>query len=303
MTDLSARIRESFLREGLQALSEPLPLAARVEIADRLIHSGVDAVEITSYVPERYTSQFADRADLLSAIERSSAVQLAAFVPNRRGFELARADKDRGCGVDAIGLIVSSSEEHNRQNLRRSSDEAMGAIADVVTPAREAGFKVFCYVSAAFGYARELDTRNEARDTVRRLSDLGCDEIVLSDTTGVATADSVRAVLGDVHLSKDMLQLHMHNHHLLALSNCLEGWSLGVRGFDATLGGVGGYPQALARKAPVLSQGGNTEVLALLYSLESLGANTSHIDVAVLRQALEYVSTLESVRQWSRGRC
>jgi len=300
---MRAVIRESLLREGIQALDLPIALDDRVAIANRLVASKVDYVEVTAYVPPLFTSQFDGRVELLRRIERGPGTKLAAFVPNQRGFDDALDDRERGHGVDALGLIVSASETHNVRNLRRGTEEALQSIGELAPAASAAGFEVFCYLSAAFGYAEPLDTADRVPSLASTLYELGCEVVVLSDTTGVADRATVRSTVESIGLPRERLFLHMHNHRLRALSNSLAGWDLGVRGFDGTVGGVGGYPQKLASDAPVLSQGGNVDTLALIHGLAARGAEVDQIDVSQLEAALEQVTRLAAVEAWSTERC
>ena len=262
----------------------------------------MDYVEITSYVPSTYTDHFADRVELLRAIDRRASTRLAALVPNRIGLEHAERDRADGHGVDAVGLIVSASHHHSLLNLRRSVDEALAEAELVAQRATAAGFHVYCYLSTAFGYQKALDTRSEVRRIAHRLSDMGVGEIVLSDTTGVAMRSSVHQVLADIELPPERLFLHMHNHMGLALTNCVAAWRAGVNGFDATLGGVGGYPSSLAKNSRLLDHGGNVDTVSLLKALSADGGLLDHIDVEKLADAMEFLSSVEEVKAWSRRR-
>ncbi|NED85232.1 hydroxymethylglutaryl-CoA lyase, partial [Streptomyces sp. SID11233] len=96
---------------------------------------------------------------------------------------------------------------------------------------------------------------------------MGCDELSLGDTIGVATAGHVRALLtalaeADVPLAT--LGVHFHDTYGQALANTLEALRCGVTTVDASAGGLGGCP--FARSAT-----GNLATEDLVWMLRGLG--------------------------------
>jgi hydroxymethylglutaryl-CoA lyase len=73
---------------------------------------------------------------------------------------------------------------------------------------------------------------------------MGCYEVSLGDTTGTGTPASVRAVLEEVCKEIDPSRLagHFHDTNGTALANIFTALDMGLRSFDASVGGLGGCP-------------------------------------------------------------
>jgi isopropylmalate/homocitrate/citramalate synthase len=101
------------------------------------------------------------------------------------------------------------------------------------------------------------------------LLELGCDEVCLADTIGMATPDSVRDTLraAQPSIPIDRLALHFHDTAGTALANVDEALDFGIRTFDSAAGGLGGCP--FAPGAP-----GNLATERLIERVKALGLRT-----------------------------
>lgn len=264
----AASIYEVSMRDGLQNEARTLPLADKLLLLDALLASGLQRVELTSFVSPTWIPQLADADELARAVAAKTTppgVVLSALCPNARG--LARA---LAAGLREIAVFVSASETHNKKNVNRTIAESLAGFEAVIAPAKEAGVAVRAYVSCVWGcpYEGAVDDR-VALDIAQRLLALGCYQISLGDTIGVGTprqtARIVERFLGELPL--DSVALHMHDTRGTALANVLVGLELGVRHFDASVGGLGGCPYAAGAA-------GNVATEDLVYLLEGMGVRT-----------------------------
>ena len=100
-----------------------------------------------------------------------------------------------------------------------------------------------------------------------RLLDLGCAELSLGDTIGVATSGQVTRLLdafGAAGVGVDRLAVHFHDTYGQALANTLSALRAGVTVVDASAGGLGGCPFAK-------SATGNLATEDLVWLLTGLG--------------------------------
>lgn len=266
-------------RDGLQNESRTLPTADKVAFVELLAASGLPAVEVTSFVSPRAVPQLADAAELLAAVSRRPDVRYPVLVPNLRGLERAQA-----AGATDVAVFAAASEGFSRANLGRSIDAALAAYAKVVERARTAGMWVRGYVSTAFGCP--YDGAVEPAAVVRvaaALAAMGCDELSIGDTIGVAwpaqVGPLVSALAGVVEL--DRLALHLHDTGGRALGNVAAGIEAGVRIFDSSAAGLGGCP--FAPGAP-----GNLATEALVAALHADGFATG-VDETALGRAVAFV--------------
>lgn len=261
-------------RDGLQNEAVTVPTTQKARLVEALVAAGLRRIEVTSFVSPRWIPQLADAEDVVRLLPRDVA-QYSALCPNVRGLERAKK-----CGVPEVAVFVSASQSHNRRNVNDSIANTLAKFRDVVAPALESGLRVRGYVSTVWGcpFEGEVDTQ-QAVEIGRELLDMGCYEISLGDTLGVGTprqtASILRAFLGEFSASK--LAMHMHDTRGTALANVVVGLELGIRTFDASVGGLGGCPYAPGAA-------GNLATEDLVYMLQGMGIETG-IDLDKLWEA------------------
>jgi len=173
-------------------------------------------------------------------------------------------------GLAEIAVFMSATETHNRKNTNRSIESSLETFVEVVPPALDAGMRVRAYVSTVWGcpYEGEVDP-NRALQITERLLDLGCYQVSLGDTIGVGNPAQTERILA-LFLDKipaDKLALHFHDTRGTALPNALAGLAMGVRDFDASIGGLGGCPYAPGAA-------GNVATEDLVYMFHGMGVET-----------------------------
>jgi hydroxymethylglutaryl-CoA lyase len=266
-------IHEVGLRDGLQNEPTPVPTDVKAAMAERLVAAGLREVEATSFVRPDRVPQLADAEELLGRLPSDPDVRYWVLVPNQRGLERALA-----AGARQVAVFASVTESFSQRNLGCSIAEAHRRFAPVVADATAAGVPVRGYLSMCFGDPWEGAVPVDATgDAARRLLDLGCYQISLGDTIGVATPGHVRAVverLAERGVPPAVVALHLHDTYGQALANTLAGLQAGVTVFDASAGGLGGCPFAGAAT-------GNLATEDLVWMLHGLGIETG-IDLDAL---------------------
>ncbi|MSP91100.1 MAG: hydroxymethylglutaryl-CoA lyase [Myxococcales bacterium] len=260
-------------RDGLQNERVRVATATKVHFVEALVAAGLRRIEVSSFVHPRAVPQLADAEAVFAALRPADGVRFSALVPNQRGLERALA-----AGVRDIAVFTAASDTFVQHNIRMTLAESLRHFAPVVQRALDAGLAVRGYVSAVFGCPYEGSVSPEQGIVVARsLLDMGCGEISIGDTIGVATPGDVARWLGAAHaagLPFDRLALHFHDTRGTALANVMAGLQHGIRTFDASAGGLGGCPFA-----PGAS--GNLATEDLVYALHGLGFATG-VDLAGL---------------------
>ncbi|MFE1576541.1 hydroxymethylglutaryl-CoA lyase [Streptomyces fradiae] len=259
------RIHEVGPRDGLQNEPGTVPTEVKAEFIRRLAGAGLDTVEATSFVHPKWVPQLAD-AERLYPLVGDLDVRLPVLVPNERGLERALA-----LGAREVAVFASATESFAKANLNRTVDEALAMFEPVVARAKAEGLAVRGYLSMCFGDPWEgpVPLAQVVRVT-RRLADLGCDELSLGDTIGVATPGHVTALLtalDEAGLPASRLAVHFHDTYGQALANTLAALQHGVTTVDASAGGLGGCPYAK-------SATGNLATEDLVWMLHGLGIET-----------------------------
>jgi hydroxymethylglutaryl-CoA lyase len=250
-------------RDGLQNEPAVLPVEVKAEFLDRLAGAGLRVVEATSFAHPQWVPQLADAAELLELMTPRDGVRYPVLVPNERGLNRALA-----AGVTDIAIFASATDSFARRNLNRDLDAQFAMFAPVVRRAAAQGLRVRGYVSMCFGDPWEGAVAvDQVVGVGRRLLDLGCDQLSLGDTIGVATPGHVVALLDGflrAGVGTDVLAVHFHDTYGQALSNTLAALRAGVSCVDASAGGLGGCPYAE-------SATGNLATEDLVWMLDGLG--------------------------------
>jgi hydroxymethylglutaryl-CoA lyase len=252
-------------RDGLQNEASAVPADAKVQFIEALAEAGLPVVEVTSFVSPRAVPQLADADQVLPAVQRRDGVRYPVLVPNLRGLERAVA-----AGADAIAVFTAASEGFARANINMTIAESLAAFAPVLEQALMAGMWTRGYVSTAFGcpYDGAVEPSAVAR-VASELAALGCAEVSVGDTIGVARPEQVPGVVAAVagRVPLDRIALHLHDTGGRALDNVAAGLEAGVRTFDSSAAGLGGCP--FAPGAP-----GNVATEALVRFLHREGLDT-----------------------------
>jgi len=243
MTPERVRIREVGPRDGFQNEPEIVPTEEKVRLIDLLARTGVQRLEVTSFVRADVIPQLADAEAVLDAIDPPEAVAVSVLIPNDKGLENAMRRRER---FQEINVFLSASETHNRNNVNRSIEESLSGLEHVLGRAREAGLRCEGVVSVAFGCPYEGHVPPErVFGIARRLRDAGAQEVGFGDTTGMANPAQVRDFFGaarDALGGEVELTAHFHNTRGQGLANVLAALEAGVDSFESSFGELGGCP-------------------------------------------------------------
>ncbi len=266
-------------RDGIQSVKGVMPTADKQRWIAALHAAGLREIEIASFVPARLLPQMADAAEVARFALTLPGLKVMGLVPNLRGAQAALA-----AGVHKLSIPVSASAAHSLANVRKTREEMIAEVRSIVALRNEAApsIKIEAGMSTAFGCTLQGEVSED--DVVwlaTQLAEAGVDDVGLSDTTGMANPaqvrrlfNKVRAVIGDKTGAA-----HMHNTRGLGLANCLAAYDVGVRTFDASLGGLGGCPYAPGASGNVVTED-------LVFMFEAMGVRTG-IDIDKLIAARE----------------
>ncbi len=262
-------------RDGLQNERATVPLRGKLRLIEALAAAGLRRIEITSFVSPKWIPQLADADEVATYAEPPEGATFSALCPNARGLERARAS-----GVREIAVFVSASETHNKKNVNKTIADTLAAFESTVGPALKLGMRVRGYLSTVWGCPFEGDVdAGRAIAIAARLVEMGCYQVSLSDTIGVGTPRQTERILraATAAVPVERLAMHMHDTRGTALANVVVGLEMGVRDFDASVGGLGGCPYAPGAA-------GNLATEDLVYMLQGMGIDTG-IDLERLVEA------------------
>ncbi len=266
-------------RDGLQSVKATMPTADKLRWIDALVAAGLREIEVGSFVPAKLLPQMADVVDVVHHALRHEGITVMALVPNRRGAEAALAS-----GVHKITLPVSASEAHSLANVRKTREQMVDELREVHALRRDTAPGVAMEVGLSTAFGCTLQGAVDEDEVIRlavACANVGVDEVGLSDTTGMANPAQVRRLFTRLRaeLGERAGAAHMHNTRGLGLANCLAAFDVGMRTFDASLGGLGGCPYAPGASGNVVTED-------LVFMFEAMGVRTG-IDLSTLIAARE----------------
>ncbi|MEW9919144.1 hydroxymethylglutaryl-CoA lyase [Marimonas sp. MJW-29] len=272
-------------RDGLQNEARKIPVAEKVALVDRLSDAGFRRIECASFVSPKWVPQMAGSAEVLAGIRRAEGTRYAALTPNMRGYEDALK-----AGADEIAVFGSASEGFSRKNINASIAESLERFRPILEKARHIDLPVRGYVSCVVECPYDGPVAPSAvAEVADKLFAMGCYEISLGDTIGAGTPDKIARMLLAVRdvVPAGRLAGHYHDTHGRAMANIDASLSMGVRVFDAAVGGLGGCPYAPGAA-------GNVATEAVNRHLSALGYDTG-LDQTVLEEAAEMARAMRGM--------
>ena len=267
-------------RDGLQNEKGIVSPAAKVRFVEMLAAAGHRKIEVTSFVRPGVIPQLSDAGEVYPGVKREAGKVYAALVPNVKGMENALA-----AGVQEIAVFTAASETFTQKNINCTIAESLERFAAVRDLARENNIPVRGYVSTVVECPYEGKIKPEATLTLsRKLLDMGCYEVSLGETIGVAVPEEIARLLDVLvkEIPAEKLAGHYHDTRSTALANVARSLEYGLRTFDASAAGLGGCPYAPGAA-------GNLATEDLIYTLHRSGYETG-VDLVKLMEASRFIS-------------
>jgi hydroxymethylglutaryl-CoA lyase len=235
-------IHEVGPRDGLQMEREVVPIETKEDWIRRTMDSGVDIVQVGSFVHPVKVPQMADTDELIRRLvgNKKTGVTVAGLALNERGVE-----RGLECGVEMLCLGASASETHSLKNTGMATKDAMRRIIAAAEQAVAAGKKVQVSVQSAFGCGFEGPIPEErVLEIVGAYLEAGLFNISLADTAGHAHPAQVERLFEAVFDLDPNIECtcHFHNTYGLGMANIMAAMRAGVTSFETSFAGLGGCP-------------------------------------------------------------
>jgi hydroxymethylglutaryl-CoA lyase len=319
------RITDVSPRDGLQNEPGVITTADKVRLVELLCATGVDEVEVSSFVSAKWVPQLGDAAEVFAgaAGAKRPGLEFSALVPNEKGMEALLGVNATSPLVDKVCLFTAASETFNKKNTNATIAESFERFAPVLRAAWRQQLAVKIYISCAFGCPFEGEVSvGKTVDTVRMAlaalapwlyrdegpGGFGDTEVSISDTIGVATPGDIHKVMKKAGPDGDLEgmwvesrgarpNLHLHDTFGRAAACVRAGLESGVRSFDGSAAGLGGCPYASTpgKRAP-----GNINTELLVKTVEAAGFDTG-VDLAKLSEAGAFASQIVAAARAAGG--
>ena len=296
MSDLPAavHITEEGPREGFQIEKGPIATANKIALIDALSQTGIDRIQIVSFVNPKNVPGMADAEDVVRGITPRPGVAYTALWLNEKGFQRALKFSDRLTNTGTIQL--SASEKFSIRNQNRTAAQQLAGQHAIVDMYKASGVPVERgSIMAAFGCNFEGDipmsrllTLTEQILEVAREHGVTLRYLTLADTMAWATPLAVKHAVGALRERWPELDvaLHLHDTRGMAIANAYAGLEMGVTRFDSSVAGLGGCPFAGHQGAA-----GNICTEDLVFMCDELGIRTG-IDLDALIECAKVAETI-----------
>ena len=269
------KIVEVSPRDGLQNETTEIPTELKLQLIHALANSGLQDIEITSYVSPKWVPQLADHHAVAKGVDLDSDTRYIALVPNQHGLESALQD-----GVKHIAVFTAASDRFSQKNTNTSISESLNEIETVIKQAQSYQLSIRGYISCVMACPYEGVTQPEKVASIAKaLFDMGCYEVSLGDTIGVGTPIQSKRLLEAVckRVPMENLAVHFHDTYGQALANIYSALEEGISVVDSSVAGLGGCPYAPGA-------GGNVATEDVLFLCQGLGIKTG-VDLEAVTQA------------------
>lgn len=231
-------------RDAMQGWGEMIPTQTKIDYINALMEVNFDVLDCGSFVSPKAIPQMADSGEVLDHIDKSlSSTKLSVIVANVLGAELALKHDN----VDILGFPFSISETFQYRNTNKKREEAFNEIAEIFELAKNQNKALNVYFSMAFGNPYgETWSLEEVGYWAQRFNEIGIRNILLSDTTGVATPDLITQIFKEIPPKYPEITFgaHFHNRYEDGHGKLKAAYDSGCRSFDSAIKGIGGCPMA-----------------------------------------------------------
>lgn len=270
------QINEEGPREGFQFEKGPIPTERKVELIDALSETGLNHIQVASFVNPNRVPGWADADEVVARYNRKPGVHYTALWLNTKGLLRAIAT-DR---LDIEGSFsLTASEKFLARNQQCSLEDNVRRAHDTLKLYKQHGIKLKrAGLMAAFGCNFQGEIPHAlVLDMVQQLLDIAAEHDMppevfsLADTMAWATPKSIRELVGKVRnrFPELTLSLHLHDTRGMGIANAYAGLEMGVAIFDSTVAGLGGCPFAAHKGAA-----GNVCTEDLVFMLDEMGIET-----------------------------
>lgn len=270
-------------RDGLQNLDTFVSTEDKISLIRRLAASGIKEIQTGGFVNPRAIPQFRDMKEVLAGLNGLEGVTLQVMVPNLKGAQAALVSN-----IDKIVFFFSVSRSHNLNNVRQTPEESLSALKSIMDECiKGSEISVNVALATVFGCPFEgVIAKNVIEGYVEKVAMQGVREITLCDTVGVGNPRQVEDITASCmqRFPEIAFGVHFHNTRGQGLANALRAYDVGIRSFDAAIGGLGGCPFA-----PGASGNVATEDIAFMFG--EMGLKTG-IDMDRLMETSRFLQSV-----------
>lgn len=269
-------IREVGPREGMQIEESYISTEDKIRMIDLLSGCNIPIIEVTSFVSPKWVPKMADAEEVAAGFKKVPGIVYECLYLNDKGIE--RAQQTGKFDMDGV-LSIIASETFSLKNTNLTIEQTFDDMEKRIVALDKYNIPVTTLaVMTAFGciYEGDIDPNHVMNLIERSLEkaeshNINIKNLLLGDTVGWANPVSTEKLLKLIIEKWPELNIIMHLHDTrgMGMANAYVALQLGVRQFDASVGGLGGCPFSGAKGAA-----GNIATEDLVHMCHELGIET-----------------------------
>ena len=250
------QINEEGPREGFQFEKGPISTDRKIELIDALSETGLNHIQVASFVNPNRVPGWADADEVVQRYERKPGVHYTALWLNLKGLQRAmatnRLDIEGSFSLTASPTFLARNQQRSMEDNIEQAHETIKMYKHHNIPLKRAS------IMAAFGCNFEGEIPHErVLDLMQQLLDIAAEHgmqpqvFSLADTMAWATPKSIKQLVGKARdrFPDLTLSLHLHDTRGMGVANAYAGLEMGVAIFNSTVAGLGGCPFAAHKGA------------------------------------------------------
>ena len=262
-------------REGFQIEKGPISTEQKVRFINELNHTGIQSIEVASFVSPKWVPEMSDVEEVLSRIERKDGISYRTVYLNIKGLQRALQNN---VTVDGV-LMLAASNAFSKKNTNKDIKETQKQLPKWVKAYQEADIAVNqlalmstfgCNFEGNISLSRVMDVLKNATKIAEENGEV-ITKIKLADTMGWANPEQIKRTIYSIKEEWPDINilLHLHDTRGLGLANAYAALQEGVREFETAIGGLGGCPFAAVNGAA-----GNISTEDMAFMCEEMGIYT-----------------------------
>ena len=271
------KIIDTTLRDGEQTSGVSFAIKEKLSIARLLLEDlSVDRIEVASArVSDGEFGSVKEIAKWAKSKKMLDRVEVLGFVD---GLTSLNWIKDAGCQV--INLLCKGSLKHCKYQLKKTVEQHIADIKEVVSNAEKMGIAVDVYLEDWSNGIQE--SPEYVFQLMDGLKDLKIKHFMLPDTLGILNPEQTERYCREMieKYPNLLFDFHAHNDYDLAVANVFSAVKAGIQGIHVTINGLG----ERAGNAPLSS------VLAVLHDQLKLKTNVKEKEINHVSKLVETYS-------------
>ena len=183
-------INEVGLREFFQKQKTIYNIENKLELIDGLISSGLEHIQLCSFVSNKILPQMSDAEKLYFSAPKLKNITYSAFILNVKGLKRAI-----NCGFKKLETSISLDNKYGLTNTGMDDKRSLIELNNISELSKKHDIKLRIGLQCVWGRKSNNINIEILSDKINKIISMNPYKICLADTTGLATPNSIKKCL------------------------------------------------------------------------------------------------------------